>query len=159
MKKREMIAAGEPAAGFELYRLDGGKASLAELTASGPAVVAFFKISCPTCQLTMPYLGRIHAGGKLAVYGVSQDDESATRSFNQRFGVKLPTLLDAGAEGYPASNAYGITHVPSIFVVEPDGKVSAAWTGFSRRDMEALGERAGSPPFEPGEQVPGFKAG
>ena len=67
------------------------------------------------------------------------------KAFNQRFGVTFPTLLDQSKEGYPASNAFGISSVPSLFLVEQDGTIAKAFSGFSKRDLEGLGERAGSP--------------
>jgi len=125
---------------------------------SGPVLAAFFKVSCPTCQLTLPYLSRLSGGG-LRVVGISQDDAASTAAFNSRFGVSFETLVDSRGEGYPASNHYGITHVPSLFVIEQDGTVSAAWNGFSKKDMEKLGERAGRSVFEAGDDVPAWKPG
>jgi len=158
-KAKVMLAEGEQAPVFELKKLNGGKQSLEEILKAGPALVAFYKISCPVCQLTAPYLERLSAGGKIQIVGVSQDDVEATQGFNQRFGVTFPTLLDQASEGYPASNAYGISSVPSLFLVEPDGRISKSVGGFSKRDLEGFGERAGAAPFRPDEKVPEWKAG
>ncbi len=57
------------------------------------------------------------------------------------------------------SNAFGITNVPSLFLVEPDGVISLASQGFVKRDLEALGKRAGVEVFRQGEKVPEWKAG
>jgi hypothetical protein len=73
--------------------------------------------------------------------------------------VTFPTLLDQAKESYPASNAFGITNVPTMFLVEPDGHIASAFSGFSKRDLEALGQRAGVPAFRPDENVPEWKAG
>ncbi len=94
----------------------------------------------------------------LQIIGISQDDAGSTQAFNQRFGVTFPTLLDP-KDGYPASNAYGITNVPTLFLVEPDGQVANAIAGFSKRDLEALGKRAGVETFRRDENVPEWKAG
>ena len=158
-KTKVMIAAGDPAPSFELKKLAGGKESLAVILKDGPALFAFFKVSCPVCQLTAPYLERLAAGNNLQIFGVSQDDAGATEGFNQRFGVTFPTLLDQAGEDYPASNAYGISAVPSLFLVEQDGRVSKAFSGFSKRDLEEVGDRAGTAPFRPGDNVPEWKAG
>jgi len=158
-KTKVMLAEGEPAPAFELKKLQGGQQSLGEILKAGPALFAFYKVSCPVCQLTAPYLERLSAGGKIQIVGVSQDDAESTQSFNQRFGVTFPTLLDQASEGYPASNAYGISSVPSLFLVEPDGRVSKSFNGFSKRDLEDLGARAGVAPFRPDEKVPDWKAG
>ena len=158
-RKKVLVPAGEHAPAFDLKKLEGGRQSLAEILKSGPALFAFYKISCPVCQLTAPYLERLSAGGKIQVVGVSQDDVEPTQGFNNRFGVTFPTLLDQAAQGYPASNAYGISSVPSLFLVEQDGRVSKSFAGFSKRDLEELGERSGAAPFRPDERVPEWKAG
>ena len=158
-KTKVLLATGEQAPSFELTKLDGGKASLADILKSGPALIAFFKIGCPVCQLTALYLERLSAGGRIQVVGVSQDDRESTQGFNKRFGVTFSTLLDQDAEGYPASNAYGISSVPSLVLVQPDGRISKSFSGFSKRDLEDLGDRAGIAPFRPDEKVPDWKAG
>ncbi len=158
-KKKVILPQGEQAPGFELKTLQGGKQSLQEILKAGPVLFAFYKISCPVCQLTAPYLERLAAGGKIQIVGVSQDDAASTQGFIQRFGVTFPTLLDQASEGYPASNAYGISSVPSLFLVENDGRISKSFSGFSKHDLEILGERAGAAPFRPDEKVPEWKAG
>jgi peroxiredoxin len=89
-----MLEAGVRAPSFELKSLDGGKKSLEDILASGPALLAFYKVSCPVCQLAFPYLERLAGGTSLQLIAISQDDDSTTKSFNQRFGVTFPTLLD-----------------------------------------------------------------
>lgn len=157
--KKVMLEAGSRAPSFQIKKLDGAAMSLEQILTKGPALLAFYKVSCPICQLTFPYLERLAGGTRLQVVGISQDDSSATQSFNQRFGLTLPTLLDSPKEDYPASNGFGITAVPSLFVVEPDGKISKSFSGFSKRELEALGERAGVKTFRPEESVPEWKSG
>jgi peroxiredoxin len=158
-KKTAMLEAGAPAPSFELKSLDGKKRSLEDILAAGPALLAFYKVGCPVCQLTFPYLERLAASASIQIIGISQDDDSSTKGFNERFGVTFPTLLDQSKERYPASNAYGISSVPSLFVVNKDGHVAQAFSGFSKRDLEALGERAGVQPFRPEDNVPEWKSG
>jgi peroxiredoxin len=156
---KAMIASGSRAPAFELADLDGNKQSLSGILKNGPALLAFFKVSCPVCQLTAPYLERLAASSGIQVIGISQDDRSATAGFNQRFGVTFPVLLDSANEGYAVSNDYGISSVPSLFLVEPDGLVSKSFHGFSKRDLEDFGKRAGMALFRPEDNVPEWKAG
>jgi peroxiredoxin len=156
--KKAVLEAGARAPSFRLKDLSGNMVSLEEILSKGPALLAFYKISCPVCQLTFPYLERL-AAGPIQIIGISQDDLAATEGFNQRFGVTFPTLLDQAKENYPASNAFGITNVPSMFLVEPDGRIAGAFAGFSKRDLEALGKRAAVAPFRADENVPEWKAG
>jgi len=158
-KKAAMLEAGVRAPSFELKSLGGEKRSLEDILGKGPALLAFYKVSCPVCQLTAPYLERLAAGSGVQIVGISQDDDNATQGFNQRFGVTFPTLLDQSKENYPASNAYGISSVPSLFLVNKDGGIARAFSGFSKRDFEAVGELAGVKPFRPEDNVPEWKAG
>ena len=161
-RQREILRAGERAPDFVLKRLDQGRARLRELLAGGPALLAFFKSSCPVCQMTLPFLERIDRGrapGSFAIYGISQDDAETTREFNAEFGIRFPVLLDAEESGYAASNAYQISHVPSLFLVGRGGAIEWSQEGFVKREIEALAAQAGVQPFLPGEQVPEWKAG
>ena len=156
-----MLKQGAGAPDFELAAADESRLSLKEILASGPAVIAFFKTTCPVCQYAFPFLERLHrnAGGKLRFYAISQDPAPATGYFLSDYGISFPALLDTYDSGYAASNAYGIRSVPSVFVIEPDGTISAAMEGFEKIELEALGERIGTPAFAPDEDVPVFRPG
>jgi len=161
------IESGHTAPGFSLKALDGKQYSLDKLLECGPAVVVFFKISCPVCQFTVPFLQRLHeryAGQGATVLGVSQDDAAVTKQFNREYGVTFPTLLDSA--GYSASNAYGLTNVPTIFLIAPDGKVQVSCMGFSKSDLEKIAaelaqykKMRAAPLFRTDEVVPAYKPG
>ncbi len=153
-----MLRKGQTAPGFELERIEGGRVSLRKILEQGPAAIVFFKASCPTCQLALPFLDRL-SGGALPVYAISQDDAARTRGFLPLFPVVLPVLLDAASAGYPSSNAYRIEYVPPLFVIEVDGTVSDSCEVIDRRVYEALGARAGRPIFQPCESAPLYKPG
>jgi peroxiredoxin len=122
---------------------------LTEILPRGPVLLAFFKISCPVCQLTLPFLN----GLKSPVLAISQDDEASTRRFLTKFGIpSLPILLDRADDGYPISNTFGITHVPTLFKVEIDGTISSVSEGFVKADLESFGVV-----FD--QAVPAWKAG
>jgi peroxiredoxin len=153
-----MLSPGSQAPWFRLSDLDGVEHSLADLLSRGPVLLVLYKISCPVCQMTLPILERI-ALGALQIVAISQDDVPGTRRFQSKYGVTLPTLLDREDEGYPVSNQFGIAHVPSLFLVEADGVISLVSEGFAKSDIEAIGARAGLPPFRANEAVPAWKAG
>jgi peroxiredoxin len=158
-RQRPLLESGSPAPGFRLSSLEGGDATLAEWTARGRVLLVFFKVSCPVCQLSMPFLERMHGSDRLAICGISQNDAGDTREFNTYFGVTFPTLLDSEDDGFPASNAYGISSVPTMFLVEPEGAIARVIEGWSRMDMEALGAAAGITLFRAEDNVPAWKAG
>jgi peroxiredoxin len=165
--KMAALSAGAKAPGFALLNADGKKSNLAEALKKGPVVAAFFKVSCPTCQFTAPFLERLHetyGGENFTLWGISQDDAADTREFCQEFEIQFPALIDEN--GYPVSNQYGITNVPTVFLIAPDGTIQESCVGFSKKDLEkiaAAAARATSTPpalfFKPGEVVPEFKPG
>jgi len=154
-----MLGAGDQAPDFKLTDMLGRERSLGEFIASKAALITLFKVNCPVCQYALPFVERMAQSDNVEMVAISQDNLEATEEFRTAFGVTFPTLLDAGRKGYPVSNAFGITHVPSMFLVEPGGQIAMAVSGFSKRDLEKVGELAGVEPFRDGEKVPDWKAG
>jgi peroxiredoxin len=147
---------------FELTSVSGETLRLEDLLAKGPAVAVFFKVSCPTCQLAMPYVQRIlDSAGSVGpqLIAVSQDDAASTREFLKHFGVRARTLIDPAKQGYLLSNAFRIEHVPTFFVLRADGTVEHSFTGFVKSELAALGERFGTETFRADENVPALKPG
>jgi len=162
------LSTGTKAPAFELKTLAGKNFSLVEALSRGPVVLAFFKVSCPTCQYALPFLERLRkAYGKngVTLVGISQNDAKETAAFNKEFGVTFPVLLD-DPRTYPASNAYGLTNVPSIFWIAQDSDIEVSSVGWVKSDFEQINRRmaeAGKATlavlFKPGEDVRDFRAG
>lgn len=157
-RQRRLPDPGSLAPDFRLERLEGGQTRLAEIAAHGPALLVFFKITCPVCQMTLPYLDRLHTAG-LPVYGISQDDADDTREFMREYEVGFPMLLDSAGDDYPASNAYRISSVPTLFLVERNGTLARVIEGWQKAEIERLGDLAGTAVFRPEDRVPAWKAG
>ena len=162
------LTVGTLAPDFELRMIDGRRFVLRDELAAGPIILAFFKVSCPTCQYTFPFLQRLeqaygHKG--VRIVGVSQNDPRETAAFVKEFGVTFPVLLD-DTEKYPVSNAYGLTNVPTIFWIAQDGEVEVSSVGWVKADFAVLnrkmaeaGQTPPAPVFQPGEDVRDFRAG
>src|ERR1700755_2874395 len=92
------LEAGVQAPEIELTSLDGKKFSLKEIRQKGPVVAVFFKVSCPVCQLALPFLERIFRAysqsNTFTFVGISQDNAADTKAFNSRYGITFPVLLD-----------------------------------------------------------------
>ncbi len=162
------IVAGNFAPNFSLKSLDGKEYALNQRMERGPVVAAFFKISCPVSQFTFPFLERLYTrygGDGVTFLGISQDDARATESFAREYGVTFPMVID-DENGYLVSNAYGLTNVPTIFLIDTKGKVKISSMGFDKKDLETiaaeLAERkkiALAPLFRADEVVPANKPG
>ena len=159
---------GTSAPAFSLPTVDGQTFSLSEALKRGPVLLAFFKVSCPVCQFAFPYLERLHqAYGQrgFTLIGVAQDSRENALAFMRKFGVSFPVALDDRST-YPVSNAYGLTNVPTLFWIAPDGEVELTSIGWLRADLEKLNaelaqlsSRPMQPLVRPDERVPDFKAG
>jgi len=162
------LANGTKAPEFELKALDGKRFSLGNELGRGPAVLAFFKVSCPTCQYAFPFLERLYkayGGNGVTLVGVSQNDANETAAFAKDFGITFPILLD-DTRKYPVSNAYGLTNVPTIFWIAQDGDIEVSSVGWVKADFEQInrkmaeaGKASPTVMFKPGEDVRDFRAG
>lgn len=162
------LANGTKAPDVELKTLDGKRFSLSDELARGPVVLVFFKVSCPTCQYALPFFERLYkAYGQKGVTlaAVSQNNAKDTAAFVKQFGITFPILLD-DTHKYPASNAYGLTNVPSTFWIAQDGEVeisSVAWVKSDfehiNRKMAETGKVQPAKAFQAGEDVRDFRAG
>jgi len=162
------LIAGAKAPDFELKAMDGKSFVLRDELSRGPIILAFFKVSCPTCQYAFPFLERLeqaygHAGPR--IIGVSQNPPRETADFTKEFGVSFPVLLD-DTNSYPVSNAYGLTNVPSIFWIAQDGEIEISSVGWLKADFEKINRKMAearniptAAVFKPQEDVRDFRAG
>lgn len=161
------IEAGTLAPDFSLPATDGKTYSLATARREGLVLAAFFKVSCPVCQYTFPFLERLFrsVGTKgIQMWGISQDDARDSKAFARDYGLTFRILMDG--KGYPVSNQYGLTIVPTLFLIDENGKVVVSSVGFSKQDLlditRRIAERDGGKKaeiFKPGEDVPEYKPG
>ncbi len=148
---------------FTLPTADGKQVRLTDELKDGRVLLAFFKISCPTCQYGMPFLDRLGKqleGSSAKMFAISQDTPADTERFNSELRFEAPELFDSEDERYPVSNAYGITHVPTVFLIEPDGRIAYKMESWSKSDVERIAQKlVAAPPFQPGEDVLPFRPG
>ncbi len=160
------MAALEPGALFPPLALRDARGARLDPPAD-ETLYAVFKTTCPVCEFTWPFLERIRQrteGEGLRILAVSQDDPGQTAAFHERLGVHLATAFDR--EPWSASDALGVTTVPTLFRVGPTGTVEETIVGFDRAGMEGLSRRAAAlsgrpatPLFRADEHVPAIKPG
>jgi len=88
-----------------------------------------------------------------------------TAAFTKEFGVTFPIALD-DTKRYPASNAYGLSNVPTLFLISPEGRIEVTSVGWSQDELEDVSDRlaaaAGIDKKEivhASDDVPSFKPG
>jgi thiol-disulfide isomerase/thioredoxin len=145
--------------------LDAGEASpsIPGVALDDPVLLFFYKVTCPVCKLAAPVAERLQQAYPGRVVGVGQDDPEALRTFAQDFGVSFDSVQDPPP--YPASDAYGVRSVPTLFLVDGGDvlDVVESWDrdGYNRLShglAELIGADAstvstpddGLPPFRPG---------
>lgn len=162
------LAAGKTAPDFKLSTLEGKAFSLKDALAQAPVVLAFFKVSCPTCQYAFPFYERLFRAYKnqhVTLIGVSQNNADDTAAFAKEFGISFPLLLE-DTRSYPVSNAYGLTNVPTLFWIGTDGAIEITSVGWVKPEFEAINRRmaeagaiATAPMFWPSDDVRDYRAG
>lgn len=125
-----------------LFDTRGEPRATAQARKGGMLVLAFFKTTCPTCQLTFPYLQKLADGyadsKKVTVWGVSQDDVETTAAFAEKYGITFPLLLDRELWH---SMTYGITNVPTVYLADSAGLVHKKIVGWDRDAMNEVSAR------------------
>jgi peroxiredoxin len=161
------VAVGQQAPHFELTGTDGKKYGLVEALHRGPLLVAFFKVECPTCEYTFPFVERLYRQFRaqgVQIWGVSQDDARDSTHFAKEYGVTFPVLIDDYP--YKVSRAYGLKYVPTLLLIAPESRVKLASEGFAEADLLEIqkslaGHFSITPPalFHASDRVPEFKPG
>lgn len=150
-----MLRPGDPAPSFSARDVDGGEVD--DPWREGAVVVAFFKTTCPVCQMTAPKVQAMADGGARVV-AVGQDPRPTLVAYRDRFGQRVPTVSEAAP--YPVSNAFGVAAVPTLFLVGPDGVVSDAVGGWDREAWNRVATAAGGGPVSAdGDGLPLFRPG
>ncbi len=162
------LDSGTLAPEFTLPTLDGKLISLTEARKQGPVLLLFFKVSCPVCQYAAPFIERVYRANhddRITVLGISQDNAAKTRQFLREYGVTFPVAID-DLDSYTVSNAYGLTNVPTAFLIDANGGVDVSSVGWSKQDVETINARLAayrnaSPTalWRKGEDIRDFRAG
>ncbi|HUA12412.1 MAG TPA: TlpA disulfide reductase family protein [Solirubrobacteraceae bacterium] len=114
---------GRRAPGLPRERIAGAPTTLAALTRGRSAIVLFWASWCEPCQREAAAVERFARGpgaGRIVTVDWS-DSLPGARAFVRRYGWTMPVLRDPeGAVGY----AYGLTGLPTTFVVDSSGHIA-----------------------------------
>jgi peroxiredoxin len=151
-----MLALGDRAPSLELPDAATGE-SVTDPWREGPVVLAFFKTTCPVCQMAAPKVQALAEAG-VRVVAVGEDPPAEIRAYADRQGQKVTTLSETAP--YPASDAFGIDTVPTLFRVDEAGTVRDAVVSWDRDAWNRFAEDAGGAAVsEEGDGLPPFRPG
>jgi cytochrome c biogenesis protein CcmG, thiol:disulfide interchange protein DsbE len=133
---------GKPAPDFALQVAangdDGARMKLSELKGR-PVVLDFWASWCEPCAIEAPILDRLarkHQKKGLMVLGVNASDAPhSVKRYAAQKGLSYPMVSDPDAQ---ASEAYGVSKLPSLVVIDKEGRVLAFFEGLV--DEAALDE-------------------
>lgn len=154
---------GERAEDFDLSSYEGKKYSL--YGTPGYVLLTFYKVTCPTCQLTLPFVEKMYKlyGDAITFYGIVQDSDKDAKEFANKYGLTFPQLIDYPT--YQVSQKYGIEVVPTLYLLNSEKTIEFVSSSFVKTDLDKLNSKlsavAGKEEVDifAGTHVPAFKPG
>ncbi len=118
-----MLKAGQKAPDFTLTDTDGSKVKLSDHL--GHKVVLYFypKDDTPGCTKEACSFNaglKTFEKKKIAVFGISPDDNKSHKKFSEKFGLGFPLLSDSG---HKVASAYGAWGKKKLYGREYDGVI------------------------------------
>jgi thiol-disulfide isomerase/thioredoxin len=132
--------------------------------ADGPMALFFYKVTCPVCQMAAPKAATFGTAYPDRIVGIGQDPPDKLAAFDRSFGLGF--LSNSEPPPYEASDAYGVSVVPTLFLVGGDGAVVRSVESWDREGFNDvsrhLAELSGLPYAaisQPGDGLPPFRPG
>ena len=151
-----LVRPGQRAPSFTLPEMVSGQ-PVGDPWTAGRVVLAFFKVTCPTCQMAAPKV-RALADAGVPVTAIGQDPPPKLAAYADRYGQAVPTLSEPPP--YRVADAFGVTAVPTLFVVSEEGVVEDKVGGWDRDGWNRVAASFGTGPVsKPGDGLPPFRPG
>ncbi|MFA6093239.1 MAG: TlpA disulfide reductase family protein [Elusimicrobiota bacterium] len=129
MRVSAVPTVGDIAPDFTLKDTKGETFSLKSLRGK-VVLLDFFATWCPPCKKSIPFLVELHKSFKekgVVILGINDEDAEALADFGKEKGVTYPLLVDKSKDVH---RAYGIRAVPSLFVLDAEGRIVSTEAGF-----------------------------
>jgi len=137
------IEIGSEAADFQLKDLEGREIHLKSLRGN-VVLLNFWASWCGPCRLEMPVIEKLHQqfhGKGLRVFGVNDEDIDTIRDYVAEHEYSFPTLVDTNQQ---AMSLYRIRGIPTMVVIDREGKIAQYRLGLSREsDLRSWLRKAG----------------
>ena len=132
-QSREPPLVNQPAPEFAVSALDGQTVSLKDFHGQKKVVVSFWASWCGPCRMEMPeltdfYKENHNASSDFEILAVSIDeDPQAATAYAAANKLNFPVLLDPKQK---MAEAYQVEGIPTMFVVDKDGKIIYGHLGY-----------------------------
>ncbi len=131
-----LLEVGSVAPDWRLKDPEGKEHTLSDLRGK-VVVLDFWATWCGPCRMTMPAIESLHRkfrGKDVAVFGLSAWDQGEPARYMREKGYTYGLLLEADK----VAEEYGVTGLPTIYVIGTDGRILAAHVGFDEKAEEKL---------------------
>lgn len=131
------MEAGAAAPEFELPVFDSDKTfKMSEMKGKKGLVLSFTQSACASCQAELHFLNSfVGTSDKFDVYTINVDVRGGTEKWNdlmknilEKQGLTMGVLLDPK---YTVPPMFGVRATPSAVVIDKEGKIVGAMTGYS----------------------------
>ena len=137
------IEIGSEAADFRLKDLEGREVQLKGLRGT-VVLLNFWATWCGPCRLEMPVIEKLHQqfdGKGLRVFGVNDEEIDTIREYVVEHEYTFPMLVDTDQQ---ALNLYRIRGIPTMVVIDREGKIAQYRMGLTREsDLRTWLRKAG----------------
>lgn len=144
-----------PELGFSDW-VKGEEISLGEGTAGKVVVIEWWAVWCGPCKITIPHLTEIqhqYPDDVVVIGATAKDPRNKKRDvkrFVEEYGEKMDYRVAFDSSGRVENEymrAYGARGIPTVFVIDQDGKL--AWVGHPMAGMDEVIEQLLAGEFDP----------
>jgi len=132
---------GKPAPDFKLSDLNDKAYALADFR-DRVVILDFWATWCGPCKLAMPLVNKVYLEYRdkgLEVFGINlegRDKNDLVKQFIEKAGYQF-TILQGGMMGVGLDQPYGVTGIPTTFVVDKQGIIRYRHIGY-RENLDQL---------------------
>jgi peroxiredoxin len=123
---------------FALPSIDGKTVALSQLRGK-VVLLDFWATWCAPCRMAIPHLNtlyRTHRERELEIIGLSLDKGSP--EMLKRFSVSMAIEYTIVMADDKVVKDYGISSIPTTYLIDRDGSITNKWVGFSQNLMSTI---------------------